>query len=100
MKCSKCPYLIAEFRGVQPEALKQGGTFRVKTSRHQKLTRCKRQMARRRERVARRKRRIERRLRPKTWTAQPRPMYTASNIQYEHSDRVRGLDSGGIGAMH
>ncbi len=27
-------------------------------------------------------------------------MYRASNIQYEHSDRVRGLGSGGIGAMH
>jgi hypothetical protein len=27
-------------------------------------------------------------------------MYRASNIQYEHSDRVRGLASGGIGAMH
>ena len=27
-------------------------------------------------------------------------MYTASNIHYEHSDRVRGLGSGGIGAMH
>jgi hypothetical protein len=27
-------------------------------------------------------------------------MYTARNIQYEHSDRVRGLESGGIGAMH
>lgn len=26
-------------------------------------------------------------------------MYRASNIQYEHSDRVRGLASGGIGAM-
>ena len=26
-------------------------------------------------------------------------MYRASNIQYEHSDRVRGLTSGGIGAM-
>jgi hypothetical protein len=50
--------------------------------------------------VARRKRRIERRLRPKTWTAQATPMYRASNIQYEHSDRVRGLASGGIGAMH
>jgi Transposase DDE domain group 1 len=58
----------------------------VKTSRHQK--------------VARRKRRIERRLRPRTWTAQSTPMYRASNIQYEHSDRVRGLASGGIGAMH
>ena len=58
----------------------------MKTSRHQN--------------VARRKRRIERRLRPKTWKAQPTPMYRARNIQYEHSDRVRGLASGGIGAMH
>lgn len=39
---------------------------------------------------------------PKTWTAQAMPMYRARsrNIQYEHSDRVRGLASGGIGAMH
>jgi hypothetical protein len=58
----------------------------VKTSRHQQ--------------VARRKRRIERRLRPRTWTAQATPMYRARNIQYEHSERVRGLASGGIGAMH
>ena len=58
----------------------------MKTSRHQN--------------VARRKQRIARRLRPRTWRAQPRPMYRASNIQYEHSDRVRGLASGGIGAMH
>jgi DDE family transposase len=58
----------------------------VKTSRHQK--------------VARRKRRIEWRLRPRTWNAQPSPMYAARNIQYEHSDRRRGLASGGIGAMH
>ena len=50
--------------------------------------------------VARRKRRIEQRLRPRTWTAQSRPMYRASNIQYAHSDRVRGMASGGIGAMH
>jgi len=27
-------------------------------------------------------------------------MYRASNIQYEHSNRVRGLTTGGIGAMH
>jgi hypothetical protein len=50
--------------------------------------------------VARRKRRIERRLRPRTWKAQPTPMYRARSIEYEHSDRVRGLTSGGIGAMH
>lgn len=52
------------------------------------------------QKVAERKRRIERRLRPRTWTAQPRPMYRARNIRYAHSDRVRGLASGGIGAMH
>ena len=27
-------------------------------------------------------------------------MYRARNVQYEHSERVRGLASGGIGAMH
>jgi hypothetical protein len=27
-------------------------------------------------------------------------MYRARNVQYEHSDRVRGLACGGIGAMH
>ena len=58
----------------------------MKTSRH--------------ENVARRKRRIEQRLRPRTWRAQSTPMFRASNIQYEHSDRVRGLTSGGVGAMH
>ena len=72
----------------------------MKTSRHQKQARCKRQIERRRAKIARRRRRIERRLRPRTWTAQPSPMYTASNIHYEHSDRIRGLASGGIGAMH
>ena len=58
----------------------------MKTSRHQS--------------VARRKRRITRRLAPRTWTAQGRPMYRARNMQYEHSDRARGLATGGIGAMH
>jgi hypothetical protein len=50
--------------------------------------------------TARRKRRIEQRLRARTWSAQASPMYRARNIQYAHSDRVRGLASGGIGAMH
>jgi hypothetical protein len=58
----------------------------VKTSRHQQ--------------VAQRKRRIKRRLRPRTWPAQPTPMYRAGTVHYEHSDRVRGLASGGIGLMH
>lgn len=72
----------------------------MKRSRHQKLAQRKRHMERRREKVARRRRRIERRLQPRMWTAQPTPMYRARNIQYEHSERVRGLTTGGIGAMH
>ena len=58
----------------------------MKTSRHQKITQ--------------RKRRIARRLRVRTWKAQATPMYRATNVHYEHSDRIRGLESGGIGAMH
>lgn len=54
-------------------------------SRHRKLTQ--------------RKRRIQRRLREIRWCDQPEPMYRASNIHYELSDRLRGLDTGGIGAM-
>jgi hypothetical protein len=72
----------------------------VSTSKHQNEARRKRQHERRQAKIARRRQRIARRLRPRTWSAQPQPMYTASNIQYEHSDRVRGLASGGIGAMH
>jgi Transposase DDE domain group 1 len=49
---------------------------------------------------ARRKRRIRARLRPRTWPAQATPMFRATNVQYAHSDRIRGLDSGGIGAIH
>jgi hypothetical protein len=60
--------------------------FRVSTSRTQKLNN--------------RKRRIQYRLRDRYWTDQARPMFTASNIHYELSDRVRGLGPGGIGAMH
>ena len=54
----------------------------------------------RQQRTARRKRRIAQRLQPRQWAAQATPMYRARNIQYAHSDRVRGLASGGIGAMH
>jgi hypothetical protein len=53
-----------------------------------------------RERLVQAKRRIERRLRPIRWSEQPKPMLSASNIQYELSDRGRGLAAGGIGAMH
>ncbi len=54
----------------------------------------------RRQKLANRKRRIENRLRPIDWEAQAEPMFSASNIHYDLSDRTRGLDTGGIGAMH
>jgi len=54
----------------------------------------------RRRNLANRKRRIQRRLRDRRWPDQPEPMYNASNIHYELSARTRGLDTGGIGAMH
>lgn len=54
----------------------------------------------RQQRLRNRKRRINHRLRDIAWRAQPEPMFSASNIHYELSDRVRGLDCGGIGAMH
>ena len=60
--------------------------FRVSHSRHRKLMN--------------RKRRIAARLRARVWTAQGEPMMRASNIHYEVSDRVRGLGTGGIGALH
>ena len=46
------------------------------------------------------RRRIERRLEDVAWCDQPEPMFTARNIQYEFAERVRGLDAGGIGAVH
>jgi hypothetical protein len=47
-----------------------------------------------------RKRRIQYRLRNRDWDEQQEPMLAARNIQYELSDRTRGLGTGGIGAMH
>lgn len=47
-----------------------------------------------------RKNRIARRLAPKQWEDQPRPMFKASNLCYEMSERVNAVSCGGIGAMH
>lgn len=47
-----------------------------------------------------RKRRIAHRLRDRIWAEQSRPMLRGRNLQYELSDRIRGLDTGGIGVMH
>ncbi|MEK7788097.1 MAG: transposase, partial [Chloroflexota bacterium] len=54
-----------------------------------------------RKRILRnRKRRIAYRLREVAWSPQDRPMFAASNIQYELADKTRGMSAGGIGAMH
>ena len=52
------------------------------------------------KREARCKQRIERRLRRRNGPAQLEPMFRGGNIQYDGSDRVRGLGAGGIGAIH
>jgi hypothetical protein len=54
----------------------------------------------RRQKLRNRKRRIQRRLRKREWVPQDRPMFAASNIHYELSDKTRGLGPGGIGAIH
>jgi len=51
-------------------------------------------------RSKRRKQRIERRLRNRRWKPQAQPMLRASNIHYELGEKGRGLDCGGLGAMH
>jgi hypothetical protein len=53
-----------------------------------------------RQQLNRRKRRIERRLDKANIQGFERPMFTAANIQYEISDRDRGIAHGGIGAIH
>jgi Transposase DDE domain group 1 len=53
-----------------------------------------------RRQLNRRKRRIERRLNKFNVEGCEQPMFTASNIHYEISERDRGIAHGGIGAMH
>ncbi len=45
------------------------------------------------------RRRIKNRLDNTPGPERPIPMMTATNIHYEHADRVRGLSAGGIGAI-
>lgn len=54
----------------------------------------------RHKKLERRKRKILDRLAPRAREPQDAPMFTASNIHYELADRVQGLGTGGIGAMH
>jgi hypothetical protein len=53
-----------------------------------------------RQQLAQRKRRIERRLDKHNIQGFERPMFSATNIRYEISDRDRGIAHGGIGALH
>ncbi len=53
-----------------------------------------------RRQLNRRKRRIERRLNKFNVAGCAQPMFTARNIQYEISERDRGIAHGGIGAIH
>ena len=46
------------------------------------------------------KTRIKRRLRNRGWCEQAKPMFKASNIHYESAERGRGVNCGGIGAIH
>ena len=53
-----------------------------------------------RQALRKRKQRIARRLRPRQWENQPQPMFAASNIHYEMSEKCRAMSYGGIGAIH
>jgi len=54
----------------------------------------------RQRKLRNRKQRIQYRLRDIDWKAQDEPMFRASNIHYDLSDRIRAIGCGGIGAMH
>ena len=56
--------------------------------------------ARIRQQLRRRQRRIERRLDKTDRCDCHRPIFTAADLHYEIADRVRGIASGGIGAIH
>jgi Transposase DDE domain group 1 len=53
-----------------------------------------------RQQLRRRKRCIQRRLDKQNLRGCERPMFTASNIRYEISDKDRGIAHGGIGVLH
>src|SRR3954452_1387212 len=64
------------------------------------VTRGFRVNARIRQKLARRKRRIQKRLDKRDLRGCSKPMFTARNIQYQISERGRGIAYGGIGVMH
>ena len=46
------------------------------------------------------KKRLQKCLERRQWSEQSKPMFRAQNIHYEMADRVRAIDSGGIGTFH
>jgi len=52
------------------------------------------------KRLRQRKQRIRYRLRNEQFNDRPDPMFSATNIHYEMSNRTRGIAYGDIGAMH
>jgi len=53
-----------------------------------------------RRKLERRKRRLQFRLDKAKLKNLDKPVFTAANIRYEISDRVRGIGYGGVGALH
>lgn len=52
------------------------------------------------QKLLRRKRRILKRLKARRHRPRAKPMFTARNIHYDLAQRTRGLNCGGIGAIH
>src|SRR2546425_293339 len=72
-------------------ALTHKEAFRANDSIGRTLANCKRRIERWR---------IERRLRDRTWHDQAEPMFKASNIHYDVSERARGLGVGAWGTAN
>ncbi len=60
----------------------------------------RKKLAKIRKKLAKDKRRIEERLNGTCAGGYGKPMFAATNIQYEIADKVRGIGVGGIGAIH
>jgi hypothetical protein len=78
--------------GVKTKTLERKEAFRVSASRRKKSAQRKRKLNNRRRRIRRRLERLDR-------GDDGQPVFSASNIQYDLSDRVRGLDCGGLGVL-
>jgi hypothetical protein len=80
------PDSTAYMKNINKQNINAGRAFRVSRSRQQI--------------IRKRKQRIAHRLRIRNWPEQEEPMFRASNIHYEISDRFNAINCGGIGAIH